>query len=51
MTRQHWLVDRLFSAIPGVAHTIVKPGFFAEDYFRDDWSFRTSRHLSLDVRQ
>src|SRR5258707_13134570 len=25
MTRQHWLVDRLFSAIPGVAHTIIKP--------------------------
>src|ERR1700719_110758 len=32
MTRQHWLVDRLFSAMPGVAHTIVKPGFFADDY-------------------
>src|SRR5271167_3898139 len=32
MTRQHWLVDRLFSAIPGVAHTIIKPGFFADDY-------------------
>ncbi len=27
MTRQHWLVDRLFSAIPGVAHTTIKPGF------------------------
>jgi uncharacterized protein YbjT (DUF2867 family) len=32
MTRQHWLVDRLFSMLPGVAHTIVNPGFFAEDY-------------------
>jgi NAD(P)H dehydrogenase (quinone) len=32
MTRQHWLVDRLFSMIPGVAHTIVNPGFFADDY-------------------
>jgi NAD(P)H dehydrogenase (quinone) len=32
MTRQHWLVDRLFSTIPGVAHTIVRPGFFADDY-------------------
>jgi NAD(P)H dehydrogenase (quinone) len=32
MTRQHWLVDRLFSAIPGAAHTIVRPGFFADDY-------------------
>jgi uncharacterized protein YbjT (DUF2867 family) len=32
MTRQHWLVDRLFSMIPGVAHTIVSPGFFADAY-------------------
>lgn len=32
MTRQSWLVDRLFSMIPGVAHTIINPGFFADDY-------------------
>jgi uncharacterized protein YbjT (DUF2867 family) len=32
MTRQHWLVDRLFSMMPGVAHTVVNPGFFADDY-------------------
>src|SRR5262249_29150831 len=32
MTRQHWLVDRLFSMTPGVTHTIVRPGFFADDY-------------------
>ena len=32
MTRQHWLADRLFSAIPGVAHTLVNPGFFADAY-------------------
>jgi uncharacterized protein YbjT (DUF2867 family) len=32
MTRQHWLVDRLFSTMPGVAHTIVRPGFFADAY-------------------
>jgi NAD(P)H dehydrogenase (quinone) len=32
MTRQHWLVDRLFSMIPRVAHTVVNPGFFADDY-------------------
>ena len=31
-TRQSWLVDRLFSMTPGVAHTIVNPGFFADDY-------------------
>jgi NAD(P)H dehydrogenase (quinone) len=32
MTRQSWLVDRLFSMTPGVAHTIVNPGFFADAY-------------------
>src|SRR5579884_1791632 len=32
MTRQHWLVDRLCSMTPGVAHTIVRPGFFADAY-------------------
>jgi len=32
MTRQHWLVDRLFSMTPGVAHTIVRPGIFADAY-------------------
>ena len=32
MTRQHWLTDRLFSMTPGVGHTVVKPGFFADDY-------------------
>ena len=31
MTRQHWLADQLF-AIPGVAQTIVNPGYFAEVY-------------------
>jgi len=33
MTRQHWLVDRLFTMMPRIAHTIVNPGFFAEVYF------------------
>jgi uncharacterized protein YbjT (DUF2867 family) len=32
MTRQLWLIDNLFSMTPGVAHTIVNPGFFADDY-------------------
>jgi NAD(P)H dehydrogenase (quinone) len=31
-TRQSWLVDRLFSMTPGVAHTIINPGFFADAY-------------------
>ena len=32
MTRQLWLVDRLFSMTPGVSHTIVRPGIFADAY-------------------
>lgn len=32
MTRQLWLVDRLFSMMPGIAHTSVRPGFFADNY-------------------
>jgi uncharacterized protein YbjT (DUF2867 family) len=32
MTRQLWLVDRLFSTTPGVAHTILRPGIFADAY-------------------
>jgi len=33
MTRQHWLVDRLFSMMPGITQTVVRPGFFADGYF------------------
>jgi len=32
MTRQSWLVDRLFSMTPGITHTTVNPGFFADSY-------------------
>jgi hypothetical protein len=32
MTRQLWLAGRLFSMAPGVAHTLVNPGFFADAY-------------------
>jgi len=34
LTRQTWLTDHLFSMIPGTAHTIVNPGFFADNYLR-----------------
>lgn len=34
LTRQLWEVDRLFAQIPGVAHTIVSPPFFADNYLR-----------------
>lgn len=33
-TRQNWLVDGLFSLLPGIAHTVVNPGFFADNTLR-----------------
>ena len=34
MTRQTWLIDRLFAGLPGIAHTIVNPGMFADNFLR-----------------
>lgn len=34
MTRQTWLIDRVFAMIPGVAHTIFNPGMFADNFLR-----------------
>ena len=34
MTQQTWLVDKLFAAIPGVAHTIFNPSMFAYNFLR-----------------
>ncbi len=33
-TRQSWLVDQVFATMPGIAHTTVNPGFFADNYLR-----------------
>ena len=33
-TRQTWLADQLFDMLPGVAHTIVNPGMFADNFLR-----------------
>jgi NAD(P)H dehydrogenase (quinone) len=33
-TRQVWLMDQVFSMIPGVAHVRVNPGYFADNYLR-----------------
>jgi len=33
-TRQHWLADRLLGSLPGIAHTVVNPGFFADNVLR-----------------
>ena len=34
MTRQTWLIDRVFSMIPNVAHIIFNPGMFADNFLR-----------------
>ena len=34
MTRQTWQIDHLFAQIPGVTHTIVNPGLFADNFLR-----------------
>lgn len=33
-TRGHWLAERLLGALPGISHTLVNPGFFADNYLR-----------------
>src|ERR1700724_559444 len=32
MTRQHWLIDKLFELLPDTAHVAVDPGWFADNY-------------------
>ena len=34
MTRQTWLIDQLFADIPGIAHTTINPGMFADNFLR-----------------
>lgn len=33
-TRQTWLVDQMFASLPQMAHTIVNPGMFADNFLR-----------------
>jgi uncharacterized protein YbjT (DUF2867 family) len=34
MTRQTWLIDKLFADLPGIAHTTLNPGMFADNFLR-----------------
>ena len=34
MTRQTWLIDRMFAELRSIAHTILNPGLFADDFLR-----------------
>src|ERR1700751_4428992 len=45
MTRQHWLIDRMVSALPGLAPTIVNRGFFADSPFLEIMPF--AAHLGV----
>lgn len=33
-TRQSWLITSMLRALPGVMHTLVNPGYFADNYLR-----------------
>jgi NAD(P)H dehydrogenase (quinone) len=45
MTRQLWLIDRMYAALPNVAHTIVNPGFFADSPYLEMMPF--AAHLGV----
>lgn len=32
LTRQHWLADSVFAMLPDIAHVVVQPGYFADNY-------------------
>lgn len=34
LTRQTWLIDQLFADLPGIAHTTLNPGMFADNFLR-----------------
>lgn len=34
MTRETWLIDQMFARLPGVAHVILNPGMFADNFLR-----------------
>ena len=53
LTRQLWLVDQMLADIPGVAHTILNPGMFADNFLRlIDFAtlLRIYPHLTQDSR-
>src|SRR5215468_9272756 len=45
MSRQLWLIDRMFAALPHIAHTAVNPGFFADSPFLEMMPF--AAHLGV----
>ena len=45
MSRQLWLIDRMFAALPSIAHTVVNPGFFADSPYMEMMPF--AAHLGV----
>src|SRR6516162_5163426 len=45
LSRQSWLIDRMFASLPGIAHTVVAPGFFADSPYLDMMPF--AAHLGV----
>jgi hypothetical protein len=45
MSRQLWLIDRMFATLPRVAHTVVNPGFFADSPYLEMMPF--AAHLGV----
>ena len=45
-TRQSWLTDRVLAMVPGAAHVVVNPGYFADNYL-SPMLLRTAAHLGI----
>ena len=45
LTRQVWLIDRMFAALPGISHTVINPGFFADSPYLEMMPF--AAHLGV----
>jgi NAD(P)H dehydrogenase (quinone) len=45
MSRQLWLIDRIFAALPSIGHTVINPGFFADSPYMEMMPF--AAHLGV----
>ena len=45
LSRQLWLIDQMFAALPSIAHTVVNPGFFADSPYMEMMPF--AAHLGV----
>jgi len=45
MSRQHWLIDQMFRALPGTGYTTIMPGFFADSPYLEMMPF--AAHLGV----